>query len=263
MSRLTDPLKPPGEKHFFIGWAPTPGYLKLFLVAVGIVLVLGFTGLATLIAATKPDPGPGQFQFGWGRQTLEGVLVAEPYPTLTVTVGSERVAAGETILLAGPGKRGVQAKATPLDGSYVQAEGIMLNRGELQMMQARGGQNGLKAAETDEDIVAPVETNLGRWRLTGEICDGKCLSGAMRPGTGLSHKACANLCLIGGAPPVLVTTEPVEGSEFMLVGAPDGGPVSDRLYDLTGRLATMEGQLKRRGNMLIFLTDLDQASVAP
>ena len=92
---------------------------------------------------------------------------------------------------------------------------------------------------------------LGRWRLTGEICDGKCYAGAMRPGTGLAHKACANLCLIGGVPPVLVTTAPVEGERFLLIAGADGGPVTPALLDHVATLVQVEGDVERRGSLLV------------
>ena len=50
---------------------------------------------------------------------------------------------------------------------------------------------------------APV--SLGRRRMVGEICDGKCFIGIMRYGSGLAHKACASLCLRGSLAPVFVS----------------------------------------------------------
>ena len=251
-------MKPPKEQDFFIGWASPPKRLAGFLAAAAVLLIAGFAGLSFAIGATKPDPGPAAFRFDWGRQTFSGVMTANPYPTVTVTEGSERVPAGHTIMLSGFGKRGVQQRAAALDGKLVEASGVVLNRGpELDMLQARGGANGLKAAEGEAAPV--VDEPLGRWRLTGEICDGKCLAGAMRPGTGLAHKACANLCIYGGAPPVLVTTAEVEGSRYMMLGAADGGPLGPEMYDLVARMTTLEGMLYRRGDLLIFLTDLATA----
>jgi len=77
----------------------------------------------------------------------------------------------------------------------------------------------------------------------------------MRPGTGLAHKACANLCLIGGIPPVFVSTQPVEGSEFLLIGGPDGGELPRAAYDRVGQFISVEGDLERRGDLLVLLID--------
>ncbi|MGI9432480.1 MAG: hypothetical protein ACR2PQ_09715, partial [Myxococcota bacterium] len=102
---------------------------------------------------------------------------------------------------------------------------------------------------------------LGRWRLVGEICDGKCLGGAMRPGTGLSHKACANLCVTGGVPPVFVSTGAVAGSKFFLLGDAEGGPLPDRFRDFSALLIQFEGEVERRDDLLVFKVDLDSAEV--
>ena len=101
----------------------------------------------------------------------------------------------------------------------------------------------------------PEDTPLGRWRIAGEICDGKCLAGAMRPGRGLAHKACANLCLVGDIPPVFATTGPVDGERYMLLAGPDGGPMPAEMYDFTAVLIDAEGEVYRRGDLLIFRVD--------
>lgn len=251
----------PREEDFFIGWARPPRSLRGFLFRIFLVTVASFGVTSVLIGATKPDPGVGSFQFGWGPQTVVGVLTADPYPTIQVIEGSERVPEGHTLMLAGQGKRGAQGRAEALDGALVEASGVLIKRGALDMMQLRGGRNGLKAAEAapEPEPEPEADTPLGRWRLSGEICDGKCLAGAMRPGRGLAHKACANLCLIGGAPPVFVLAAPVEGSEYLLLGDPEGAPLGEALYDLVARLVTLEGELVRRGDLLIFKTDLATA----
>lgn len=245
----------PDRNGFFIGWSnKVPRRLRLFLVQVAAVLVAGLAGAALAIGVTQDDPGDGAFRFDWGRQTITGVLQAEPYPVLHVTE-SDRYPAGHAIMLSGPGKRGVQDQAAPLDGQLVVASGVMLTRGPLTMMQVRGGDQGLLAAEAGVVPDLPVPVPLGRWRLNGEICDGKCYAGAMRPGQGLSHRACANLCLTGGVPPVFVATDTVDGQAFFLIGGPDGGPVTDAVLDHTAMLVEVEGQVERRGDLLVFRID--------
>ena len=245
----------PDGNGFFIGWSSKmPGRLGVFLMQVAAVLVAGLAGAALAIGITQDDPGDGAFRFDWGRQTLTGVLQAQPYPVLHVTE-SDRYPAGHAIMLSGPGKRGVQDQAAPLDGQLVVASGVMLTRGPLTMMQVRGGDQGLLAAETAVVPNPPVPVPLGRWRLTGEICDGKCYAGAMRPGQGLSHRACANLCLTGGVPPVFVATDTVDGQAFFLIAGPEGGPVTDAILDHTAMLVEVEGQVERRGDLLVFRID--------
>ncbi|MEO1191947.1 MAG: hypothetical protein AAFY02_09335 [Pseudomonadota bacterium] len=243
-----DPTDP-----FFIGWAKKlPKGLARFLPAAAVALVLLFGSAGFLIGATQNDPGDGDFRWDWGRQTLTGVITNAPYPVLTV-LESELFPAGTPLLLSGWGKNGVQDRSGPLAGQVVQASGIALTRGDLIMLQLAGGTNGLQAAEGEGQAPEPV--SLGQWRLAGEICDGKCYAGAMRPGSGLAHKACANLCLIGGVPPVFVSTGAVEGQSFFLLAGPDGGPITEALLDNVATLVQIDGEVERRGDLLVFKID--------
>jgi hypothetical protein len=113
----------------------------------------------------------------------------------------------------------------------------------------------------DGQSALPQPIPLGRWRITGEICDGKCYAGSMRPGAGIAHRACANFCLIGGVPPVFVSTAPVEGTSFMLLADAAGGPLPDKLYNLVALRVQLEGDLERRGDLLVFKVDLSRAIV--
>ncbi|MEO0371630.1 MAG: hypothetical protein AAF231_09270, partial [Pseudomonadota bacterium] len=178
-----------------------------------------------------------------------------PEPMLHVTQGTDRVPTGQTIMLSSGAKRGLGGRGVPLDGQMVSVRGIVLERGTLNMLQVQGRADALVAVEKDVPDV-PSE-DLGRWRLTGEICDGKCLAGAMRPGRGLAHKACANLCLIGGVPPVFVSTQPVEGEEFLMLG---GAGMSERpqvMLDMVGEYVTLDGDVERRGDLIIFTPDYE------
>lgn len=242
-----------GSKPFFVGYLKIPAGLRSFLLIACLMFVCGFAAAAVVIGATQDDPGKAGFRFDYGRQTVTGIVELNPYPLLRVTKGNERIAVGHTLMLTGAGKTGIMSRATPFDGKLATASGVILKRGTLDMLQLRGGKAGLKSA--DGEASTQTAQPLGKWRLAGEICDGKCLSGAMQPGRGLAHKACANLCLIGGIPPVFVSSKPVEGSEFMLVASADGGPMSQSVYDKVGQFVELEGELERRGDLLILKID--------
>lgn len=238
---------------FFVGYLKIPKGLRSFLLMASLMFVGGFLAASLVIGATQDDNGKAGFRFDYGRQTVTGVLELKPYPLLRVTKGNDRIAVGHTLMLTGGGKAGVMGRARPLDGKLATVSGVILKRGTLDMLQLRGGKAGLKAAEGEASV--PTREPLGKWRLAGEICDGKCLAGAMQPGRGLAHKACANLCLIGGIPPVFVSSKPVEGSEFMLVAGSDGGPLPKSVYDKVGLFVELEGELERRGDMLVLKID--------
>lgn len=238
---------------FFVGYLPTPAGLKVFLLAVAAFLIGAFAALALVIGTAQDDPGDGDFMWGWGPQVVSGRLEVRPYPVLHVTEGTDRIPAGRSLLLTGVGKKGVQPRVGELDGRLVQLTGIALKRGDIDALQVGDGNDAIKALEGAGPPAAAVA--LGRWRLKGEICDGKCLAGAMRPGRGLSHRACANLCLIGGAPPVFVTEASVNGSTFFLLGDAKGNPLTNEYLKHVAKFVSLEGDVERRGRILVFKAD--------
>lgn len=247
------------NKPFFIGWADkVPKGLRFFLGTVCVVLIIGFAGAAVIVGATQADPDSGRFRFDFGAQNLEGIVIGGPYPALWVTKGTENIPADKVILLNGNGKTGVQGRINQYAGKPVAVRGVLMERGTLKMLQLGGGDQGLSPLQgVDADSVVPQAEPLGRWRLSGEICDGRCLAGSMRPGTGLAHKACANLCISGGQPPVFVSTAPVEGEIFFLMTGPGGEAVSAAILDHTAGLVSLEGDLTRMGNMTVLAVDPD------
>ncbi|MDH3667869.1 MAG: hypothetical protein OEN23_13160 [Paracoccaceae bacterium] len=58
-------------------------------------------------------------------------------------------------------------------------------------------------------------------------------------------------------PPVFVSSQPVEGSEFLLIAGPDGGPLPKKVYDQVGLFISVEGVIERRGDLLVFRIDPD------
>jgi hypothetical protein len=232
---------------FFVGWSSRSAVpLLRFLALVLLTLLAGFGVLAFALGVTVDDPGGGNFA---GDKAITGVLLADPYPMI-VTDGDHH-----TILLSGGGKRGVQAEARPLDRQHVHATGAGVKRGDRDMLLV----DQLQPAQGE--AVVPVRESLGTWRLTGEICDGKCSLGVMRPGNRATHKACANVCLIGGVPPVFITTTPVLGTRYLLLGDPQNQALPDALRDYVAITTKMEGTLERIGDALVFRTDVTKAVV--
>ena len=235
------------HRDFFIGWdgrlpRGQAGWIRALVAS----LFAGFLLLGLAMARAIDDPGGGGGASA--ETTLEGVLTALPYPTVTTEVG-------RTVMLSGGGKDAAPFDSA-LDGRAVRATGYMLTRGTLEMLQVG---EALVPADSAQATVVPEA--LGTWRITGEICDGKCLAGAMRPGTGVAHRACANLCVSSGVPPVFAATGPVAGQRFLLMGDPAGGPLDGRFRALTARPVTLEGTVERRGDLLVFRPDLSRAVV--
>lgn len=249
--------KPDPTAPFFVGYlTKLPAGLGRFLSVVIVSIIGGFAGVALALSVTQDDPGDGRFRGDLKYQTLTGKIEQTPYPVLRLPP-DDKFPQGRSILLSGGGKSGVHKRAAKFPDQVVDAGGIIIRRGDLDMLQV-GGKVKIRATKTgraDFEPAAPVD--LGKWRLTGEICDGKCYSGAMRPGRGLAHKACANVCLIGGVPPVFVSTSEVDGRIFFLLADKDGAPLSDDYFQYVAQLVRVDGAVERRGDLHVFKMDLD------
>lgn len=242
------------DPGFFVGYFKKvpPAILRVTLVFGGF-FIAGLVGASLALALSEKSPGSGGYVDELRGGRLSGFIETQPYPILRVPARDGQ--APRAIMLSGQGKTGVAETARPLDGRWAEVSGIFVKRGDLDMLLV-GGRDGLRAATLPTDAAQPGKViPLGRWRLTGEICDGKCFAGAMRPGSGLAHKACANLCITGGVPPVFVTTSPVDGRSFLLMAGTDGGPLPEELLDQTAVLIELEGEVERRDDMLIFRVD--------
>lgn len=240
---------------FFVGYINSlPGSAQWFVPLMAALMVLGFASFGILAAVVQTDPGSGQFLWDAGEVNVSGVLEEYPYPLIHAEP-SARFPQGRTLMLSGDGKRGVQKRVASLSGQRVDVSGFLLKRGTIDMLQVTATPKPNATIMPEQTVNAPLPRSLGRWRLTGELCDGKCYAGAMRPGQGLAHKACANLCLIGGVPPVFVSTAPVEGHQFMMVADQNGMALSAEWLHRVAVLIEVEGAIEERGDLLIFKMD--------
>lgn len=254
----------PQDDVFFIGWSGKTGRrLGRFLVLAGVVFVAGLALLGFGLSRNADDPAGSLLRLGehdatgrpvgpeaWGGEVVmrgHVSLAGSPLLHLPADAAHPR---GRVLLLAGDGKHGA---ALPDGAGPVELRGSILKRGSIEMLVVDGP---VKALGADAALPPANREALGRWRIAGEICDGKCYSGAMRPGSGLAHKACANLCLIGQIPAVLVTAAPVAGSSYLVLAAADGGPVPDAIREIAAIPVSLEGEVERIGNVLVLRVDI-------
>jgi hypothetical protein len=247
-----------GRDAFFVGWAAAlDAGLRRFLLPVAAGLLLGLPLLGLLLGAAATDPADARFGSVPGRialadlpseQALRGVLLDGPYPLLHLPADSAHPK-GRTLLLSGDGKRGPALDMAALAGRYVAVEGFVLRRGSIEMLLLDGPPRVIAEAPA---AMLPSAEPLGRWRITGEICDGKCAAGAMRPGIGIGHRACATLCLDGALPAIFVATHPVAGHAFLLLADREGRAGLPAFRDLVAQRVTLEGAVERRGDLLVF-----------
>jgi hypothetical protein len=183
---------------FFVGWSDEiPRVDRRFVLGAGAALIAGGAVLATALGRLQNAPGDGAWNQG-GVRAWTGLLLAKPYPMLrTLDLG----AGPRTAFLATSGKTAVRLP-TELIGRNVTVTASLIERANHAMLAAVDGRDWIAplAQAPARQLAFGPEQDLGPTALVGEILDAKCWFGAMRPGYGKSHKACATLCARGGLP---------------------------------------------------------------
>lgn len=192
------------EQHsdFFVGYQKLPNKDRRFLIAAVPLLVVAAGGLGNILGKNQNKPDAAI----WGSRdiVIHGRLIKSPYPHLLVPNRYSAIGY-DTVLLVQLGKHGAKKLVQDLYGEYITVKGKILSRHDIRynyMME-------IIAAEERRGIFpVPVEErppqDMGTYRIRGQIVDSKCHFGVMRPSTGLTHKACAALCVRGGIPPIFI-----------------------------------------------------------
>ena len=250
----------PREDPHFIGWLPMPAAYRRFLVPVAAALLLITGGVAAAVAYLQRDPGTGHWDIENVR-TFDGILFTRPYAMIRVP-GDKPGDPPRTMLLVEDGKFGalprverfVQGRA---EGLAVQVTGTILHRDGRWMLELAEGEKGMRRLTATEAAKLPPlgwpapEVLAEHVTLKGEIIDPKCYLGAMKPGGGKTHKACAMLCISGGVPPMLVTRDAAQNETFYLLATKEGGVANERVLDFVGDPVEVSGRLERHGDLLI------------
>jgi hypothetical protein len=227
----------PPDDEFFVGYNPTPPGLLRFVRAAAAVAFAAALAAGLAAAAMRPPAGDGPWDDAPPSAGFEGTAVADPHPLL---FGDD----GRTALLVAEGKFGARERIAPFAGKRVRIAGTLIHRDGRRMIEISDAPDAVaEIAGGAARIPEPVP--LGPATVSGEIVDPKCHLGAMRPGRGATHRACAVLCLRGGIPPMLATDD---GGYLLLVG-PDGSALGDAVLPLVGGPVTASGLRERRGDL--------------
>ena len=122
------------------------------------------------------------------------------------------------------------------------------------MIELAPGAGSVEEADGPAGVLAGRES-LGSVALRGEIVDSKCYLGAMRPGDGKAHRACAQLCIAGGLPPMLVATGPASGPEYYMLTTDEGGMANALVRPFVAEPVEVTGTAERLGDLLFLRVD--------
>jgi hypothetical protein len=240
------------DDDFFIGYRPTMPEqsrraLRAFVGACAVFVV----GVGTLLASLMNRPAAAEWDFG-APTSHHGLLLVRPYPVL---IKRDEHGAVVSALLVAAGKHGAAEMLAPFDGQSVEVIGTVLRRDRRLMIEIADAKHVL--ADRADPPEAPPAEDLGQVTLAGQIVDPKCYMGAMKPGEGKIHRACAVRCISGGIPPVLVSPGPA-GPEYYILTGQHGQAVNRAVLDYVADSVEISGRLIRRADLQYLEIDPDQ-----
>ncbi|MDA1259147.1 MAG: hypothetical protein O3A20_00850 [Planctomycetota bacterium] len=241
------------REDFYVGYLPMPPAHRAFLrwVAPSIlwtmVVICGIT-----LTFFKPAP-PAVWSTG-ALLELKGMLRTAPYPLIEVRTEAGRMT---TVLLTGIGKRGAFVPEIYSD-TYCSVRGYPLERDGRRILELMEGSGAItRAGDQSAAWLTPEPLPIGRAEFEGEILDSKCWHGAMKPGEGRAHKACATLCVRGGIAPALIVHSGSRAGEVVILVGAGGGRAADAVLPYLGEPVTVRGEFFRQAGMLWLRLDAD------
>ena len=234
--------------EFFVGYRPTPWGYSRFLHATVVAAVFSIGALSALLSIAQRDPGPGR----WDESeiTVGGTLRLAPYPVLYTD---------RPFLLVGQGKRGFGERMAGLEGRTVRVRGLLIERDDLRLLEVAEGPDAITIAG-DGGAQPEGAANAAPVTLRGQLIDPKCFCGAMKPGDGKTHKACAALCLRGGIPPVLAARDSTASVRYyVLADAAGAGLVGGdlaRVARFAGDVVEITGVVQENSGLHTLRADL-------
>lgn len=250
---------------FYVGYLNMPApHRRFLLAAVPVAVLLIATGALGMAVAQKPW-GTGEWMMAEER-SWTGVIQRDPYPLLHVCPAdaTPSTPAG-TYLLVGMMKSAPSRESLPDAPSRARLTGFLVRRDGRRLISAEIA----ASAEGPLEVLGPGGSTLGLTlgdesaTLRGEIMDSKCYLGAMQPGEGRGHKACATLCISGGIPPVLVSKSPDGSAVYHLLvdssGAGLTGDALEAIKPVIGEAIEISGTEGTLGSWRVLAIDPDAA----
>ncbi|MCC6678018.1 MAG: hypothetical protein IT436_12815 [Phycisphaerales bacterium] len=245
----------PDRDEFFIGYLPAMprDHGRFTRAAAAVFALIGIT-VAILSTSLRRDPGPGVWNSDQPRDFI-GIIDAEPYPILHgVTAEGLDGPGPASAILVGTGKHAPAIDTARWAGRPVRIRGTSLRRDDLFLIEIADGPDAIAESATvvipDIERVSPALAT-----LRGEIIDPKCYAGAMKPGDGKAHRACAVRCISGGIPPVLAVPRANGGADYYLLAGPDGSRLNQAILPYIGDTVEVSGMAARAGRARMLRID--------
>lgn len=233
----------PERDGLYVGYLPAPRSSKRAAILAGTFLLVWIGSMSLVFAAMMRDPGNATWDSGQIR-TWEGRIAMTPYPMLI-----SESEPSEVRLVVAMGKHGVHDRLRAFDGTHVLLEGWRLMRDGRAMIELAPEDNAIIMIEPGTGARPSAYQDPKAFDQTGEIVDGKCYLGAMKPGDGIGHRACAILCIQGGLPPMFAYTDEDKTTRFALLVVDGSTTLPEPVLGLAGRSVRVRGECVQMGTL--------------
>jgi len=230
------------KDEFFVGYLQTPDGLARFYKWIIPLLIL--LAISASVWTSSSQKGSSQSALDLTTErTITGYLTVDPYPVLHFSGESQR-----SVILVDEVKKSATEIAAPFADQWVSVSGYFVESGDWSLLQLSA--SSIFKPTTPRKNTQFQKQKLAEVTLDGEILDSKCFLGAMKPGYGKVHRACASLCLRGGIPPMFYVKQPSGNAIAYMLTNPDGSSASIKLAQHVAVPVRLKGQLEQRGDMI-------------
>ncbi len=235
------------EDEFYIGYVDGIGqHTKKTVRQFVLFGLLAVILIASIFAFTQNRFKNSTFELATATKIM-GVYHENPYPMLKVKTGENTF---KNILLLGFGKfsanpylKKIRNKSGSISGSMISIEGNLIYYNGKTLLQITNDEK-VTLLEKGQAHQAPIPSTIAKnMQLKGEIVDPKCYFGVMKPGKGKIHRSCAALCISGGIPPVLVTSDDNNISEYYQITDQNGKAIHKDILPFIGKPSLLSGQI--------------------
>ncbi len=231
--------------EFYVGYLEeTPVTIKKTVKRFVLFSMIGLIGIAAVFALTQNKFKNSAFELTTATK-ITGVYYESPYPMLKIQTAENTF---KSVVLVGFGKSGanpflesIKDTEKELIGEVLQIEGNLVYYNGKTVLQITDDQKISLIKNVANPGIPSARTIQKDITLKGEIVDPKCYFGVMKPGKGKIHRSCAVLCIAGGIPPVLATSDANNISEYYLITDADGNAIHQDILPYIGKPSLLKG----------------------
>ena len=258
------------KNDFYIGYkSKLPSAIQRRIKRVVLLLILVFFVAGVGIALHHRHISNSSYELG-KLSTLEGYFFKEPVPLIKVLEGKDVYGnmVFKSIPLVNYAKFGTEElirnyeenRQVSLEGKKLRITGTLLyDNGKALFELTKKEASILEIEEVADpelqEQIKPKIENLGVQSLKGEIVDSKCYFGAMRPGFGKPHRACAVRCISGGIPPVLAATNYQGSTNYFLIRGTNKEAINEGVIPYVAEPVTLTGELVKFDDWMVLYID--------